>query len=398
MKDESKIQELKDDDENEEDGVILPNDDKTEFHMVHQTPTTTPQLQQQSQLNIPKTRAVARSVPASESTAVDSPNLGGFGSNGIVGGPGNGNNTQLSQGLSDRFSVRVISRNSIMSAKSYITYDSELSLNEDSRGGYGGYGRYNAQDDDDDGYKLKKKSSVVDLRVTPTDEHSVGDGAFDGAFDDAFGVTPTGSPVKSKAKQQVMQHQLQRQNQQLGGFAGSKSKSSVNVTSDEDEEFFDSFADHDEMKKSQSHSHAHKDHSPKKKTSNSGSNVGNKDQAANLNELRELPFSVDEFRTPHSSLSSALSGDTTVSMVPSPSPSQSCLLPYPGISQTAIAELAAIPDEIFEGNPVDYALSKLQGKGSKPACHIEIGLNDEERSDESKPCHDGRIRSVDEVN
>ncbi|GME77632.1 unnamed protein product [Ambrosiozyma monospora] len=173
MKDESKIQELKDDDENEEDGVILPNDDKTEFHMVHQTPTTTPQLQQQSQLNIPKTRAVARSVPASESTAVDSPNLGGFGSNGIVGGPGNGNNTQLSQGLSDRFSVRVISRNSIMSAKSYITYDSELSLNEDSRGGYGGYGRYNAQDDDDDGYKLKKKSSVVDLRVTPTDEHSV---------------------------------------------------------------------------------------------------------------------------------------------------------------------------------------------------------------------------------
>ncbi|GMG20483.1 unnamed protein product [Ambrosiozyma monospora] len=380
MKDEPKIQELKDDDDDEEDGVILPSDDKTKFHMVHQTPTTTPQLQQQPQLQIPKTRIAARSVPASESTAVDSPNLGGFGSGGLVGGAGgnanaNANVTQLSHGLSDRFSVRIISRNSIMSAKSYITYDSELSLNENSRG-YGGYGRYGGQADDDDGYKLKKKSSVVDLRISPTDEH--GSGSNDNVFDDAFGVTPTGSPVKSKMKQQVMEHQLQKQNEHQK-LAGSQSKFSV--TSDEDDEFFDSFADHDEMKKSQSQSHG-KDHSPrKKKSSGSKESIGNKDQAANLNSLRELPFSVDEFKTPHSSLSSALSGDTTVSMVPSPSPSQSCLLPYPGISQTAIAELAAIPDEIFEGNPVDYALSKLRGKGSKPACHIEIGLNDEEHGD-----------------
>ncbi|KAG7813871.1 hypothetical protein KL921_000145 [Ogataea angusta] len=52
-------------------------------------------------------------------------------------------------------------------------------------------------------------------------------------------------------------------------------------------------------------------------------------------------------------------------------------LPYPGISQNAIAELAAIPDEKHTDNPVNHALLKLRGQQPAAQPQVVYGLNDE---------------------
>ncbi|KAG7712265.1 hypothetical protein KL930_000710 [Ogataea haglerorum] len=52
-------------------------------------------------------------------------------------------------------------------------------------------------------------------------------------------------------------------------------------------------------------------------------------------------------------------------------------LPYPGISQNAIAELAAIPDEKYTDNPVNHALLKLRGQRPAAEPQVVYGLNDE---------------------
>ncbi|KAG7922710.1 hypothetical protein KL905_001931 [Ogataea polymorpha] len=52
-------------------------------------------------------------------------------------------------------------------------------------------------------------------------------------------------------------------------------------------------------------------------------------------------------------------------------------LPYPGISENAIAELAAIPDEKYTDNPVNHALLKLRGQQPAAQPQVVYGLNDE---------------------
>ncbi|KAF6013024.1 hypothetical protein HII12_001739 [Brettanomyces bruxellensis] len=84
---------------------------------------------------------------------------------------------------------------------------------------------------------------------------------------------------------------------------------------------------------------------------------------ANVNKTR---IAVDKTET---SISSSLSQSTVSSgqcssdLSSSEGP-QSCLLPYPGISQSAIDELAAIPDNEIDCDPIEYARSKLKGEMS----------------------------------
>ncbi|CDK27853.1 unnamed protein product [Kuraishia capsulata CBS 1993] len=56
--------------------------------------------------------------------------------------------------------------------------------------------------------------------------------------------------------------------------------------------------------------------------------------------------------------------------------SSSFVLPYPGFSSRALAELAAIPDEPTMVNPIEAALLKLEGKQVETA-QVIYGLNDE---------------------
>ncbi|KAH3660222.1 hypothetical protein OGAPHI_007427 [Ogataea philodendri] len=75
-----------------------------------------------------------------------------------------------------------------------------------------------------------------------------------------------------------------------------------------------------------------------------------------------LPFE-DDFESDTKTASIFLSG--------------SCLLPYPGLSVNAIAELAALPDEHHSDNPINHALLKLRGQQPK----VVYGLNDEQSHD-----------------
>lgn len=145
--------------------------------------------------------------------------------------------------LESRVSIRVISRNSAVSSRSYMTYDSDISSDAASMNQSGEF-------------KLRKKNAMVDLRDVQDE-------------------------VKSAPKETTDSYDL-------------------------------------------------------------------------VCALKELPFYEEGFEEPD---------DDTVSMIPSPD--QSCLLPYPGISQTAIDELAAIPDASIDCNPIEYARTKLNGKGEQ---------------------------------
>ncbi|AOA68790.1 GQ68_03828T0 [Komagataella phaffii GS115] len=66
---------------------------------------------------------------------------------------------------------------------------------------------------------------------------------------------------------------------------------------------------------------------------------------------------------------------SNVSMISSVS-SSSFVLPYPGLSTTAIAELAAIPDDAGLEDPIQAALNKLEANDKEEAMSL-YGLNDE---------------------
>ncbi|QPG76975.1 hypothetical protein FOA43_004369 [Brettanomyces nanus] len=170
--------------------------------------------------------------------------------------------------LNQRISVKVISRDSAVSAKSYMTYDSSLSS-----------GIYSDQDDTaSNSVKLRKKNAVVDLR------------------------------------------------EGLAGSGSSSQKEGLHTQSVTPEKRVDASVDMEV-----------------------------------ISMLKELPYYEDGFDsgpTEHEA-SPCSNSSSTVSMIPSPA--QSFLLPYPGISQTAIAELAAIPDKMIDCNPIEYARNKLRG-------------------------------------
>ncbi|ODV83779.1 hypothetical protein CANARDRAFT_29762 [[Candida] arabinofermentans NRRL YB-2248] len=229
----------------------------------------------------------------------------------------NGNGDQ-NLDLQNRFSINIISRNSHISTKSYMTYDSGLSF-ESKR-----YSRNFSKMDN----KLRKKGSFGDLRiVSPPDN--------------------TRSPVYE-----------------------------TDTENEDGEIYFDSL------------------NGEEKKNISSESILNFEEPIL----LRELPFYDDSNNDEHDDLDQASatpeammtnrdtidsfkSGDSTVSMIPSPTVSY--LLPYPGISQTAIAELAAIPDERFGNDPISHALCKLKGGSSCFLPQVEIGLNDEQSRSEA---------------
>lgn len=95
----------------------------------------------------------------------------------------------------------------------------------------------------------------------------------------------------------------------------------------------------------------------------------------NLLELQELPF--------YNYISIGNGRNSDISILPSPTPSQTC---YNGLSQTDINELAAIPDEKLDGDPLHYTLSKLRGERSRPK--VIIGLNDDDDYDDADDVDD----------
>jgi GDP/GTP exchange factor required for growth at low temperature len=88
-----------------------------------------------------------------------------------------------------------------------------------------------------------------------------------------------------------------------------------------------------------------------------------------LHVFEELPY-FDDIQ----SMNTLSSG---ISILPSPTPSQAC---YNGLSQTDIKELAAIPAEKLEGDPLNYTLSKLRGERKK--FKVIVGLNDDKQDDD----------------
>lgn len=91
---------------------------------------------------------------------------------------------------------------------------------------------------------------------------------------------------------------------------------------------------------------------------------------SNMINFNELPFSDNHNNT-----------NSEISMIPSPI--QSMGKPnYNGISQTDINELARIPDELHEENPINWTLNKLRGQTPKLKQdefepQVIYGLNDE---------------------
>ena len=216
--------------------------------------------------------------------------------------------TDLETDLDKQISVRVISRNSVVSSRSYMTYDSSLSSD--------GYVQDRCQFSS---AKLRKKNAFNDLRkglvhevVTEDDTHNSPapheDIAVQGNGD--TDSSPHGSLLlgsSSYSSYSIDSHNLCEQ-MALPFYIGDLTNANVNKTG----------------------------------------------------------IAVDKTET---SISSSLSQSTVSSgqcssdLSSSESP-QSCLLPYPGISQSAIDELAAIPDNEIDCNPIEYARSKLKGEMS----------------------------------
>ena len=212
------------------------------------------------------------------------------------------NNNRISNSFSDReenrsvdtttngFSISMIGRSSMISNKSYMTYDSDFSAS--SRGV-----AFNSNCAEIDENKLKKKHAISNLRI---DNDSISDVDDEESFEneDAEKVHGIGNSI---------------------GNIDNQSTSSIATAKALDME--------------------------------------------SLKVLQELPF--------YSYISSEKSTNSEISILPSPTPSQTC---YNGLSQTDINELAAIPDEKLDGDPLHYTLSKLRGERKKPK--VIIGLND----------------------
>lgn len=201
------------------------------------------------------------------------------------------NFTDSVNGLNNRFSVNIIGRSSLLSNKSYMTYDSEFSA--DSKDAY----NLNLKLGDEK--QIKKKDGISNLRITNLD--------FDVSNDSVDDLN----------------------------------SQEVNITLSEGTRGLD-------------------------------------ESLAMLNNFNELPY-FDAGDDDSESLGSTSMNHSTssISILPSPTPSQTC---YNGLSQTDINELAAIPDEKLDDDPLNYTLSKLRGERSK--FKVIVGLNDTKPNDE----------------
>jgi len=235
-------------------------------------------------------------------------------------------NIDLEADLNKRISIRVISRNSVVSSRSYMTYDSSLSSD--------GYVEDQYQFSN---VKLRKKSAFTNLRK--------------GLVPDVFS----------------------------SGYNQKESQTHVLV---------------DPHSKKVAQSSEDMDTSPSgsllpKVSSSSFCSINSN----NLCEQMALPFYIGDLtqgsvyenesedalnrtNTANSSCGSQSTESSTgcsSSSVTSSNP-ESCLLPYPGISQSAIDELAAIPDNEIDCDPIEYARSKLKGEMSAEAKgEIDLG-------------------------
>lgn len=190
----------------------------------------------------------------------------------------------------NRFSINVIGRSSMISNKSYMTYDSDFSASSRS-------GAFNSNHELLD-RKLKKKHAISNLRV---DDESTSDVEEDGSI--------------------------------LGNHIVDNLEEFGNSVTHNNKQIFSLIA------------------------------AAKAIEMESLQVLQELPF--------YSYFLSENETNSEISILPSPTPSQTC---YNGLSQTDINELAAIPDEKLDGDPLHYTLSKLRGDRKKPK--VIIGLND----------------------
>lgn len=206
--------------------------------------------------------------------------------------------TTANRTTNNRFSVNLIGRNSMISNKSYMTYDSDFSAS--SRSGF------NLKNDViDEENKLRKKTAISNLRIDNSD------------------------------------------NNDLSNHNNINENTSHDINLDINENFTSSILTNNDL------------------------------DMSNIHVLQELPFYNFMNFGDHSSTNSS-----GISILPSPTPSQTC---YNGLSQTDINELAAIPDEKLNEDPLHYTLSKLRGEKSKPK--VIIGLNDVENIESEEEIH-----------
>ena len=215
------------------------------------------------------------------------------------------NDTFSMNHTTNRFSVNLIGRSSVLSARSYVTYDSEFSIGSRDR---------NQAHDDDHENLLRKKNALSNLRINKLSQSSEVNYGDDNCDD--FG----------------------------------QDNSQLDMSCDLDAHEIVENAFQDTIKDAEDH--------------------------AVLNELKELPYFIFG-SSEEDKVNNIFNRESSISILPSPSPSQAG---YNGLSQTDINELAAIPDEKLEDDPLNYTLSKLRGERKQPK--VILGLNDTKLNEE----------------
>ena len=217
----------------------------------------------------------------------------------ITGNNNISNNNSSTAHNSMRYSVNIIGgRNSIVSNRSYITYDSEFSSSSKVF-------RNNNNNEFDN--KLRKKGAVLNLRNENDD---------------------------------VINNDL---------------NNDVNDDDYEDEDISNNY-DNDNSLDDESNLETE-------------SNIN----IDNLKYIQELPFFENNIEQ------NRIIKKSGISILPSPTASQTC---YNDFSQKDINELANLPDEKINDDPLNYTLSKLRGDRKQPT--VIIGLNDDVKLDEAE--------------
>lgn len=220
----------------------------------------------------------------------------------------------------NRFSINVIGRNSVLSNKSYMTYDSDLSISSRND-------RFNLSNNKCDENKLRKKNAISNLRINNVENNEIND-----KYDDH------NENANNNDNYNDVNYADTNRNENSNNDDNNTNKNIIDNT--------------DILSKS-------------------SLITSNALDMENLHELQELPYYNYIPLNDHSSTGSG------ISILPSPTPSQTC---YNGLSQTDINELAAIPDEKLDGDPLYYTLSKLRGEKSN--AKVIIGLNDTNNNEE----------------
>ncbi|ODV95640.1 hypothetical protein PACTADRAFT_50337 [Pachysolen tannophilus NRRL Y-2460] len=330
------------------------------------------------------------------------------------------NNRNISDGdiNHNRFSVqRIGNHDDGTSVTSYITYDSVLSTNRLSN---------SDGEDEDSENKLKKKNSFHDLRT------GLNSAAETEQLDAQIPADVAGNfnlqleEVDKSTCLQLELNLIEFQNldylTSLPFCVTKVSKSAMNIIKRESSSFFDLVRQY----RLSVHENIIREHSGDN-ISSFRQNILSPLETHNESDSGEHPDEIDQddYQSTKSRLmldddimdeqeacnrQSALTDDfcenaddynefvdsqERISMIPSIRSSGSIMLPFPGLTSTAIAELAAIPDDTLGDDPIEHALLKLEGRYVKEKRQgmVILGLNDEINAIES----DDISSSIDEL-